>query len=109
MIYDSNDRISNCGRIQIAVSCRLEYRRGIDLLIGIIPKICKKYKNVDFVIAGDGPDRVKIEEMRERLFLIDRVNLLGKVKHRFKFYIFVIFYFRCLVWYRKCCLNVTFS
>ena len=41
-------------RIKVVISCRLEYRRGIDLLLGIIPRICAKYKMVDFIIIGDG-------------------------------------------------------
>ena len=63
------------------MSCRLEYRRGIDLLIGIIPLICSKHPEVDFIIIGDGPYRVKIEEIIERHFLTDRVHMLGMVKH----------------------------
>ena len=66
---------------QVAVSCRLEYRRGIDLLIGIIPLICSKHPEVDFIIIGDGPYRVKIEEIIERHFLTDRVHMMGMVKH----------------------------
>ena len=41
-------------RIKVVISCRLEYRRGIDLLLGIIPRICAKYEMVDFIIIGDG-------------------------------------------------------
>ena len=43
-----------------------------DLLINIMPKICKKFPMVDFIIAGDGPYRVKIDEVKERNFLNDR-------------------------------------
>lgn len=58
--------------IRIVTCCRLEYRRGIDLLIKIIPKICTQFKNVQFVIAGDGPYKIKIEELLERHFLYDK-------------------------------------
>jgi len=68
-------------RIKVVISCRLEYRRGIDLLLGIIPRICAKYKMVDFIIIGDGPYRIKLEELRERLFLYDRVDIRGMVPH----------------------------
>jgi phosphatidylinositol glycan class A protein len=33
---------------------RLQYRKGVDLLIGIIPIILKKYSHVNFIIGGDG-------------------------------------------------------
>lgn len=37
---------------------------------------------VRFVIGGDGPKRVKLEEMREKHSLQDRVEMLGAVPDR---------------------------
>lgn len=34
-----------------------------------------------FVIGGDGPKRVRLEEMREKHSLQDRVEMLGAVPH----------------------------
>lgn len=34
-----------------------------------------------FVIGGDGPKKLALEEMREKHQLHDRVELLGSVKH----------------------------
>jgi len=67
--------------IRIITCCRLEYRRGIDLLIKIIPKICAAHPDVDFVIAGNGPYQIRIEEVIERHYLQSRVHLLGMVPH----------------------------
>lgn len=36
---------------------------------------------VRFIIGGDGPKRVRLEEMREKHFLQDRVDMLGAVPH----------------------------
>jgi len=36
---------------------------------------------VRFTIGGDGPKRVRLEEMREKHSLQDRVDLLGAVQH----------------------------
>lgn len=36
---------------------------------------------VRFVIGGDGPKRVRLEEMREKHSLQDRVDMLGAVPH----------------------------
>jgi phosphatidylinositol N-acetylglucosaminyltransferase subunit A len=58
------------------------YRKGIDLLVSTIPSICDKYPYVDFIIAGDGPKRIDVEQMRERFVLQDRVQVLGSVAHR---------------------------
>merc|ERR1712106_139084 len=69
-------------RIKVVISCRLEYRRGVDLLLGIIPRICQMYHQVDFIIIGDGPYRLKLEELKERLCLEDdRVDIRGMVPH----------------------------
>ncbi|EGG18823.1 GlcNAc transferase [Cavenderia fasciculata] len=68
-------------KITIVIMSRLVYRKGIDLVIDIIPNICKKFPNVHFVIGGDGPKRVTLEEMREKHQLHERVELLGSVKH----------------------------
>ncbi|EFA80496.1 GlcNAc transferase [Heterostelium album PN500] len=67
--------------VTIVIMSRLVYRKGIDLIIDIIPNICKKFPNAHFVIGGDGPKRVSLEEMREKHQLHDRVELLGSVKH----------------------------
>ncbi|XP_071036567.1 phosphatidylinositol N-acetylglucosaminyltransferase subunit A-like isoform X4 [Parasteatoda tepidariorum] len=68
-------------RITIVVISRLVYRKGIDLLAEVIPQICSRYPDVDFIIGGDGPKRIVLEEVRERCQLQERVTLLGAVKH----------------------------
>ncbi|ORX63433.1 UDP-Glycosyltransferase/glycogen phosphorylase [Linderina pennispora] len=57
--------------ITIVVLSRLVYRKGIDLLM---------YPHVRFIIGGDGPKRIDLEQMRERYMLQDRVELLGSVQ-----------------------------
>ncbi|KAK0416017.1 hypothetical protein QR680_012251 [Steinernema hermaphroditum] len=60
---------------------RLVYRKGADLLREIIPEICIRHPNVRFVIGGDGPKRIVLEEMREQYHLHDRVMMLGELPH----------------------------
>ncbi|XP_033355358.1 N-acetylglucosaminyl-phosphatidylinositol biosynthetic protein isoform X3 [Bombus vosnesenskii] len=67
--------------ITIVIVSRLVYRKGVDLLARIIPDLCSRYKNVQFLIAGDGPKRWLIEEVRERNLLQHRVTLLGSLEH----------------------------
>jgi glycosyltransferase involved in cell wall biosynthesis len=64
--------------INVVVLSRLVYRKGIDLLVRIIPLMCARYPIVHFIIGGDGPKKLQLEEMRERYQLHDRVELLGK-------------------------------
>jgi hypothetical protein len=72
-------RKSNC--ITIVCITRLVYRKGVDLMVEIIPLICKQYDHVNFVIGGDGPMRVALDQMRENHQLQDRVEMLGQVPH----------------------------
>jgi phosphatidylinositol N-acetylglucosaminyltransferase subunit A len=45
----------------------------------IIPPLCALYPSIYFIIGGDGPKKLLLEEMRERHQLHDRVELLGAV------------------------------
>ncbi|KAI9493679.1 GlcNAc transferase [Zychaea mexicana] len=67
--------------ITVVVISRLVYRKGMDLLVAIIPRICSMYRNVRFIIGGDGPKRIDLEQMREKHLLHDRIELLGSIKH----------------------------
>ncbi|CDI78905.1 phosphatidylinositolglycan class A protein, putative [Eimeria praecox] len=62
--------------INILILSRLSYRKGIDLLVDMIPPVCAKYPNVTFIIGGDGPKRIILEEMREKHRIHDRVEML---------------------------------
>lgn len=69
-------------KITIVVISRLVYRKGIDLLGGIIPELCLKYPELQFIIGGEGPKRIVLEEVREKYQLHDRVRLLGALEHK---------------------------
>ncbi|XP_030057461.1 phosphatidylinositol N-acetylglucosaminyltransferase subunit A [Microcaecilia unicolor] len=72
----------NGSTITIVVVSRLVYRKGIDLLGGIIPELCQKYPHLHFLVGGEGPKRLVLEEVRERYQLHDRVHLLGALEHQ---------------------------
>ncbi|KAL3530538.1 hypothetical protein ACH5RR_009860 [Cinchona calisaya] len=74
------EQLSN-EEIVIVVISRLVYRKGADLLVDVILEICRLHPNVRFIIGGDGPKRVRLEEMREKHSLQDRVDMLGAVPH----------------------------
>lgn len=63
--------------INIVHISRLCYRKGSDLLIDIIPAICKKYPNVHWIIGGDGNKYAIIDKMRKEHNIEDRVEMLG--------------------------------
>lgn len=67
--------------INIVCIMRQTYRKGTDLLIEVIPEICKLYPNAKFLIGGDGPKKVLIYNMIESFNLQDRVHLFGSLPH----------------------------
>ncbi|XP_044380370.1 phosphatidylinositol N-acetylglucosaminyltransferase subunit A isoform X3 [Triticum aestivum] len=80
MFTPSSNRLS-CDEIIIVVISRLVYRKGADLLVEVIPEVCRLFPKVRFIVGGDGPKRVRLEEMREKFSLQDRVEMLGAVPH----------------------------
>ncbi len=49
--------------INIVHISRLSYRKGTDLLVDIIPYICKKYPNTHWIIGGDGNKFAVVKKM----------------------------------------------
>nr|TKW33152.1 hypothetical protein SEVIR_2G213700v2 [Setaria viridis] len=80
MFTPSPERLS-CDEIVIAVISRLVYRKGADLLVEVIPEVYRLFPKVRFIVGGHGPKRVRLEEMREKFSLQDRVEMLGAVPH----------------------------
>lgn len=79
---NNKDRIKKNNRIKVVVVSRLVYRKGVDLLVGIIPKICNLLPQVDFIVGGDGNKLLILQEMVEREHLQYRVSFLGAVPHK---------------------------
>jgi phosphatidylinositol glycan class A protein len=68
-------------RITVVVVSRLAFRKGVDLLMGILPQICHAMEHVDFFIAGDGNKRGALEGVVASHGLEGRVTLLGALPH----------------------------
>ncbi|KAL2149755.1 hypothetical protein VTH82DRAFT_8407 [Thermothelomyces myriococcoides] len=67
--------------ITIVVISRLFYNKGTDLLTAAIPRILRNHPNTRFIIAGDGPKAIDLEQMIEQNVLQDRVEMLGPIRH----------------------------
>ena len=65
----------------VSVSRQAE-RKGTDLLIEVIPEICKQFPNVNFIIGGDGPKKKLLDVMVDAIGLKDRVKLTGFLPHQ---------------------------
>ena len=67
--------------LTIVVITRLVYRKGSDLFVDVIPELCRRHDNIRWVIGGDGPRKMQLDQMVEKHGLFDRVKLLGALKH----------------------------
>lgn len=65
---------------------RLTWIKGVDQIIRALPKIKQSIPNIRCVIAGDGPDRLKLRNLAKHFKVADSVVWLTEVKHREKFY-----------------------
>ena len=66
--------------INIVLIQRLTHRKGCDLICEIIPRICTLFPSVHFIVGGDGPKRIQMEEMREQHNLNTRVEMVGSIE-----------------------------
>jgi len=65
-------------RIILTVS-RLVARKGIDKVIEVMPKIYEQFKDVMYVIVGDGPDIERLGKMSQERNLQNIVRFVGEV------------------------------
>ncbi len=68
------------GTVNIVSISRLTYRKGVDLLVPVIAALADWDPNLYFIVGGDGPKRLLLEEMREKYELQDRIEMLGVVE-----------------------------
>ena len=68
-------------KINIVILSRLTYRKGLDLIVNIIPRICQKYPQVYFIVGGDGNKKELLVDVRDKYCLNDRMEFLGAVPH----------------------------
>lgn len=64
---------------QIATTARLVKWKGIEGIIRAIALLKEKFPDIKLVIAGDGPEREKLEKTAHDLAVADRVNFLGNI------------------------------
>lgn len=66
----------------IVIMSRLVYRKGIDLLAAVLPRLAELHPKIRFVIGGDGPKRDELEDAIKLAQIEDRVTLAGAIAHK---------------------------
>jgi len=69
------------GRARLITVGRLFYRKGVDLMVEIIPALFSKMPELQWVIIGDGPKKYLLEYLVEKHQLQERLLLLGRIDH----------------------------
>jgi glycosyltransferase involved in cell wall biosynthesis len=66
-------------RHQITTTARLTSWKGVNGIIRAVAEIKKKYPDIKFVCAGDGPEMDNLKELVRELGVQSQVTLLGKI------------------------------
>ncbi len=59
----------------------LHHKRGFRFLIEALPSVIERHPGAVLILAGDGPERERLEQQVRSLGLADRVQFLGNVDH----------------------------
>ena len=62
-------------------SGRLSWEKGVDVLISAFSQAVKEMTNLRLLIAGDGPERTKLEQMVHERNLENSIQLLGEINN----------------------------
>lgn len=68
-------------KIRLITISRLIKTKGIDYSIKAVKILIEKDLNLEYIIIGDGPERVRLQDLVKKLFLDDNVHFLGESKH----------------------------
>ncbi len=66
--------------LKVGTAGRLVSQKGIDIFVKAAGRIVSRYDRVCFYIAGEGPERSRLEFLRDLLGLQEKVFFLGDVK-----------------------------
>ncbi|MEZ5428772.1 MAG: glycosyltransferase [Pyrinomonadaceae bacterium] len=67
------------GKLKLIIACRLENRKGVDVVIESLPSILKKYPKASLDVIGGGSLEQKLKERAEKLGLTENIRFHGKV------------------------------
>lgn len=60
---------------------RFSFSKGMDLLVRAFSIVHQHYSDIKLLLAGDGKDKIKCEEISKKLKIIDYIIFLGAISH----------------------------
>lgn len=67
---------------------RLKYYKSLDIFIEAAAKVTSTNPKVQFIIAGEGEEKKKLQKLVRNLNMEDNINFLGKVSQKEKVYLY---------------------
>ena len=78
------DRYGLSGKVSLLTLGRVERAKGFDEVLELLPALLRKIPNLAYIVAGDGPDRQRLEEKARTLGVLDLVVFTGLVPEQEK-------------------------
>lgn len=75
-------RATNKGEVTILSVSGLTRAKGIDLNLQALARLRMKYKNLRYVIIGDGPERTRLVRLARSLGILDQLEFHGFLPHK---------------------------
>lgn len=69
---------SGGGEIKVGMIARMSAPKDHDLFLAAAARLCKATRHIQFFLAGDGPERPRLQKVAEQMGLKDRVTFLGQ-------------------------------
>ncbi|HEX4154008.1 MAG TPA: GT4 family glycosyltransferase PelF [Acidobacteriaceae bacterium] len=79
-------RYAQDSTLKIGLVGRLSREKGIDVFLRAAAKVIRKRPEMEFVVAGDGPERSSLERLAKELGIAEKVFLLGRMDDMPRFY-----------------------
>jgi glycosyltransferase involved in cell wall biosynthesis len=61
----------------VGTVCIIRTEKALDVLVGAAARLTEHFPRLRLLIAGDGPDRARVEGLTERVGLSDRIHMTG--------------------------------
>jgi glycosyltransferase involved in cell wall biosynthesis len=80
------DELEHLSKPRIGFIGRLSYEKGVDVLIDALVRLKHQGHYISAVIAGDGPERIPLEQRAAPLLESGRIAFLGNIDHVSRLY-----------------------
>lgn len=70
------------GRPRLITVGRMFYRKGVDLMVEVVPELFRRIPHLQWTVIGDGPKKPLLDFLVKKYSLQGRLLLLGRIEHK---------------------------